>query len=215
MEIDIILKMVLAAVLGGIIGLEQEISQRNSGLQGPILIAVGTTLFTALSFKIPQLVQTADPMIMASPIVIAAGLIGAAIVMRSRFTGHGVISAAITWITIATGILVGCGYYLLSFLVTLFAVLIMAASKRIAMVMEAQNKLYAYLISTEDQASILIEIKKVVTELAVKSVSAHLKKTTKGYQIEVTFNTSKNKNREFVEKVMQLPGVKEITSEYL
>ena len=58
MELDIILKILLAAMLGGIIGLERELSHKEAGLRTNILIAIGSALITILSFKIAAMSKT-------------------------------------------------------------------------------------------------------------------------------------------------------------
>ncbi|MCP4150502.1 MAG: MgtC/SapB family protein [bacterium] len=215
MEIEIILKVILTAVLGGIIGLEQHVTRKEAGLRANILIAIGSTLYTILSLKLAEISKTADPALMASQIVIGVGLLGAGVIVRSRFSSHGLINASVVWIVAAVGIAVGSGLYLISFMVTIFVVLILTSLKFISLKLDIQSKLFSYVISTDDRASVLIDIKKIITESGIKYVNANLKKVDNGFEVEIALNTSKNKNHEFVEEVMQLPGVKEIASEYL
>ncbi len=215
MEIEIILKVILTAVLGGIIGLEQHVTRKEAGLRANILIAIGSTLYTILSLKLAEISKTADPALMASQIVIGVGLLGAGVIVRSRFSSHGLINASVVWIVAAVGIAVGSGLYLISFMVTIFVVLILASLKFISLKLDIQSKLFSYVISTDDRASVLMDIKKIITESGIKYINANLKKVDNGFEVEIALNTSKNKNREFVEEVMQLPGVKEIASEYL
>ncbi len=215
MEIEIFLKILLSAVLGGIIGLEREISQKGAGLRTNILIAVGSTLFTILSFKLAELSKGADPTRLAVQIVIGTGLLGAGAIIRARFITQGLTTAASIWITAAIGISVGIGYYLLSFIVTIFVVLIFLALNYISSFLESQDQLHAYVISTEERASVLIDVKKIIRELGLKYMDARMKKVEGGYEIEIALNTSKTKNQGFVERVMQLSGVKEIASEHL
>ncbi len=215
MEIEIFLKILLSAVLGGIIGLEREISQKGVGLHTNILIAVGSTLFTILSFKLAELSKGADPTRLAVQIVIGIGLLGAGAIIRSRSITQGLTAAASIWITAAIGISVGIGYYLLSFIVTIFVVMIFVALNYISSFLESQDQLNVYVISTEERASVLIEVKNIIRELGLKYMDARMRKVEGGYELEIALNTSKTKNQGFVEKVMQLSGVKEIVSEHL
>lgn len=215
MEIEIILKILLSAVLGGIIGLERELVQKEPGLRTNILIAVATTLITVISFKAAESANTGNPLQLATHIVTGIGLLGAGVIIRERSTPRGLSAAAAIWITAALGIAVGSGYYLTSFLVTIFVVLVFTGLKYISLVLENQSQFYSYIISTEDSAAVLIEVKKIIRELSLKYIDARLRKIDEGYEIEIAITTSKNKNQVFVERVMQLPGVKEITSEHL
>lgn len=215
MEIDILLKIFLAAVLGGVIGLERELSQKGAGLRSSILIAVGSTLLTVLSFKLGELSENADPTNLTAQIVIGIGLLGAGAIIRARFVTQGLTSAATIWLVAAIGIAVGSGYYLISLIVTVLILVLFIGLKHLSAFLENYAELYAYVISTEDRASVLIEVKKVIRELGLKYIDARLSKTTDGYEIEIALHTSSTKNEAFVEKIMQLHGVKEITSEHL
>ncbi|MCP4217978.1 MAG: MgtC/SapB family protein [bacterium] len=215
MEIEIVLKLILSAVLGGIVGLERHLSQKDAGLRTCILLSVAATLFSILSIKLAGMGKGADPAVLSSQVVTAAGLLGGAAIIKARFTVHGLTTAATIWMVAAIGITVGSGYYLVAFVVAVFVALLMTSLKYISMVLDTQNNIYTYILSTEDRAAVLIEVKKTVTELGIKYINANLGKTPSGYELEITLNTSINKNREFIEKAMQLPGVKEITSEHL
>ncbi|MCP5106571.1 MAG: MgtC/SapB family protein [bacterium] len=214
MEIEIILKVLLAAVLGGLIGLERQISQKDAGLRTCILIAIGTALFTVLSLNLVEPSKTADPSRLAAHIITGIGLLGAGVIIRARFSDRGLTTAATIWIVAGIGISVGSGYYLASLFVTIFVVLVLTALKYISAMLESQGQMHAYVIATEDRASVLIEVKKIIRELGLKYIDSRLRKVDEGYEIEISLVTSKTKNQGFVEKVMQLPGVKEIISEH-
>lgn len=215
MEIEIVLKILLSAVLGGIIGFERELSRKDTGLRTCILIAVGTTLVTILSLKMGDISKSADPTQLTGHIITAIGLLGAGAIVRARFAAHGLTTAAIIWVVAGAGISVGSGYYLTGLIVTAFVVLILTSLKYITNLLENQAQTFAYVIATEDRASVLIEIKKITRELDLKYIDSRLRKVDNGYEIEISLSTSKTKNEAFIEKVMQLPGVKEIISEHL
>ena len=214
MGIEIILKILLAAVLGGIIGLEREISHKESGLRVSVLMAVGTTLMTVLAFSLsPETPANASPML--AHIITALGIIGAGIVVKERFAVHGISAAASIWIVGAIGMTVGTGNYLIAFGITIFVVVLLMILKTVSAIIEKQGKIFAYLISTTDRASIILDIKAIVMDLDLKYINANMRKTREGYQIEIALHTSQTKNKEFVERIMQLSDVTEISSENL
>ncbi|MBU4268878.1 MAG: MgtC/SapB family protein [Acidobacteria bacterium] len=215
MEIDIILKILLAAMLGGIIGLERELSHKEAGLRTNILIAIGSALITILSFKIAALSKTADPARLTAQIVSGIGFLGAGAIIQARFAVHGLTTAATIWTVAAIGIAVGSGFYLVAFLVTIFVVLVLTVFKFLQAYLEKQKQNYIYLISTEEKASLLVDVRQVLTELNIRYSSARLNRKESGYEFEIIFNTSENKNRDFIEKIMLIKGVKEILSENL
>lgn len=213
MEFHIILKILLAAMLGGIIGLERELSHKEAGLRTNILIAIGSALITIISGRIAAQTQGADPARLTAQIVSGIGFLGAGAIIQARFAVHGLTTAATIWTVAAIGIAVGSGLYLPAFLVTLLVVMVLTVFKFLQAYIEKQKQNYVYLISTEDRASLLVEIRQVMTELHIRASSSRLKRRGGGYELEVIFNTSENKNREFIDKVMLLQGVNEVLSE--
>jgi putative Mg2+ transporter-C (MgtC) family protein len=215
MEVDIILKILLAAMLGGIIGLERELSHKEAGLRTNILIAIGSTLITVLSFKIAAMTQSADPARLAAQIVSGIGFLGAGAIIQARFAVHGLTTAATIWTVAAIGIAVGSGFYLLAFLVAILVVIVLTVFKVLLAYLEKHKQNYVYLITTEEEASLLVDLRQVLTELNIRYSSARLNRRDGSYEFELIFNTSENKNRDFLEKVMLLKGVKEVLSENL
>jgi putative Mg2+ transporter-C (MgtC) family protein len=215
MDLHIILKILLAAMLGGIIGLERELAHKEAGLRTNILIAIGSALITVLSFKIAAMTPGADPARLAAQIVSGIGFLGAGAIIQARFAVHGLTTAATIWTVAAIGIAVGCGFYLLAFIVTVFVVIVLTVFKLLLDYIEKQKRNYVYLITTEEKASLLADLRHALTELNIKYSSARLNRRKGSYEFEVIFSTSENKNREFLDKVMLLQGVKEVLSENL
>lgn len=215
MEIEIILKILLAAMLGGIIGLERELSHKEAGLRTNILIAVGSALITVLSFRIAGRGAGADPARLAAQIVSGIGFLGAGAIIQARFAVHGLTTAATIWTVAAIGIAVGSGFYLLAFLVALLVVFVLTVFKLLLDLIEKQKRNYVYLITTEERAALLVDLRRLLTELNIRYSSARLNRRNGSYEFEIVFTTSENKNRDFLEKVMLLAGVKEVLSENL
>lgn len=215
MEIESLLKILLAAVLGGMIGLEREISNKEAGLRTNILIAVGSCLVTILSFKFTEISQNADPSRLASQIITGVGFLGAGAIIQARHAVQGLTTAATIWTVGAIGIAVGIGLYLVAFLVTVFIIAILGSFKMISSYFEYDKKLFSYILVIEESAMILIEIKKIIVDAGIKHLSSKLIKADQGYKIEIILTATENKNKKFIEKVMELSGVKEIVSENL
>ena len=215
MEIAIILKIMLAAMLGGIVGLERELSHKEAGLRTNILIAIGSTLITILSFKIAALAPGADPARLTAQIVSGIGFLGAGAIIQARFAVHGLTTAATIWTVAAIGIAVGSGFYLLAFVVAILVVIVLTVFRLLLAILEKQKQNFVYLITTEEKASLLVDLRRVMTELNIRYSSARLNRRDGRYEFEIIFTTSENKNRDFLEKVMLLQGVEEVLSENL
>lgn len=115
LRLDLLLKLGLAVLLGGVIGLEREISGKPAGLRTNILICVGAALLTDVSITIvrgPTGAYIGDPSRLAAQIITGIGFIGAGTIMQASGTITGLTSAATIWVVCAIGITVGAGFYL-------------------------------------------------------------------------------------------------------
>lgn len=124
-------RLALAAVLGGAIGIEREIREREAGLRTHMLVAVGSALFTLVSaygFRSFLLaggsVIRADPTRIAAQIVTGIGFLGAGAIIRQGLSVRGLTTAATLWVVAAIGLAAGAGYYsaaLMTTVVVLFS----------------------------------------------------------------------------------------------
>jgi putative Mg2+ transporter-C (MgtC) family protein len=97
--------MVLAIVLGGMIGLEREIRGRAAGLRTHMLVCVGSTLFTLVSVNLSR----GDPGRIAAQVVSGIGFLGAGAIIREGMNIRGLTTAASIWTTAAIGLALGAG----------------------------------------------------------------------------------------------------------
>jgi len=114
-RLDLLLKLALAILLGGAIGLEREIAGKPAGLRTNILICVGSVLITDVSLSIglgANGQRFGDPARLAAQIVSGIGFIGAGTIMQARGTVTGLTSAATIWVVAAIGIAIGAGRYI-------------------------------------------------------------------------------------------------------
>src|SRR4051812_16320150 len=103
-----LLRLLLGAVLGGIIGMERQWSGKSAGFRTVMLVSLGSTLFTLMSYRIPGL-PTRDRI--ASTIVTGIGFIGAGLIFKSDQNIHGLTTAATVWAAAAVGMATGYGSY--------------------------------------------------------------------------------------------------------
>jgi putative Mg2+ transporter-C (MgtC) family protein len=113
-----LLRLALAAVLGGLIGVERELREREAGLRTHLLVAVGSALFTIVGaygfhdfLESGQSVVRADPTRIAAQIVTGIGFLGAGAIIRQGFSVRGLTTAATLWVVAAVGLAAGAGYY--------------------------------------------------------------------------------------------------------
>jgi putative Mg2+ transporter-C (MgtC) family protein len=107
---EALLRLALAGVLGGLIGLERELREREAGLRTHLLVAVGSALFTIVGAYGFSGIRT-DPTRIAAQIVTGIGFLGAGAIIRQGFSVRGLTTAATLWVVAAVGLAAGAGYY--------------------------------------------------------------------------------------------------------
>lgn len=115
LRLDLLGRLLLAATLGGLVGIEREWSGKPAGFRTNLLICVGAALLTELSVAAalgsdPNLV-TADPTRIAAQIVSGIGFLGAGTIIQSRGSVLGLTTAATLWVVAAVGMAVGLQKY--------------------------------------------------------------------------------------------------------
>lgn len=102
-----ILNILVALGLGGIIGLERQLTGRTIGIRTCVLVCMGACIFTSFPFCI----DGEDILRMAAPIVSGVGFLGSGIIFKEGANVRGINTAATIWCTAAIGILAGAGLY--------------------------------------------------------------------------------------------------------
>ena len=116
--VDVAVRLFAAAALGGAIGLEREVREREAGLRTHLLVAVGAALFTLVSAYAwtdwtfgRGSGLTFDPTRIAAQIVTGIGFLGAGAIIRQGLSVRGLTTAATLWLSAAIGMASGAGYW--------------------------------------------------------------------------------------------------------
>jgi putative Mg2+ transporter-C (MgtC) family protein len=128
----VLLRLTVAALLGGAVGFERELRERHAGLRTHLLVAVGSALFTLVSAfgfsdilaqSGPQVLVRLDPSRIAAQIVSGIGFLGAGAIIRQGLSVRGLTTAATLWLVAAIGMACGAGYYVAAIFATAGALL--------------------------------------------------------------------------------------------
>ena len=104
---DTFQRMLIAAALGALIGLERELAGKDPSLRTFMLISLGSCMFSMSSLYAAAGVTMADPGRISAQIVTGVGFLGAGAIFRSQRGISGLTTAALMWVTAAIGMLVG------------------------------------------------------------------------------------------------------------
>jgi putative Mg2+ transporter-C (MgtC) family protein len=116
-DAELIQRLLLAAVLGGLIGVEREWRNKEAGLRTNILIALGSAVFTLMSIELTD-ARTGDTSRVAAQIVTGIGFLGAGAIMRTNAGIQGLTTAATIWVNAAVGVAAGGGEFHLAVITT-------------------------------------------------------------------------------------------------
>ncbi|HEX3055115.1 MAG TPA: MgtC/SapB family protein [Gaiellaceae bacterium] len=133
----VLLRLVIAAGLGGAIGFERELRERQAGLRTHLVVCVGSALFTLVSAYGFEDFFTAtgtriDPTRIAAQIVSGIGFLGAGAIIRQGLSVRGLTTAATLWLVAAIGMASGAGYYSGALIATVGALLTLGPLRIVA-----------------------------------------------------------------------------------
>ncbi|HEX6000361.1 MAG TPA: MgtC/SapB family protein [Hyphomicrobiaceae bacterium] len=132
-EAAIALRLLLAAALGAVIGLEREYKARPAGLRTNMLTALAAAVFTVLTFELLHEVRDrpqpgpADPIRVIEAVTAGVAFLGAGAIIQARGQVRGLTTGAAMWLAGSVGVACGAGYYSIALMATLLALLILTA----------------------------------------------------------------------------------------
>ena len=200
--VEIVLKVGLSALLGGLVGAERERTGKWAGLRTHMLIAVGAALLTDVSVAVGnQYGPNAgwDPGRIAAQIVSGLGFIGAGTIIQSRGTVHGLTTAAGLWVAGAIGLAVGAGFWSEAAVTTVALLLILAALRPVASWLARGNR--QTVVLRLDDESRLSEVMEVLEGSGVDLDAVDLSRRTepKGPRsVRIRFRGSDEERRELL-----------------
>ncbi|MBI5220878.1 MAG: MgtC/SapB family protein [Candidatus Liptonbacteria bacterium] len=119
---QMLVRLVVSLILGGLMGLEREVLGKQAGVRTSMLVSAGAAIFTMIALELPFLVSSGGgnlPDVLAhnsgslnviANIVVGIGFLGAGIIIKTGEKVHGLTTAALVWTVAGIGILVGLGY---------------------------------------------------------------------------------------------------------
>lgn len=140
---EIAIRLLLALIIGGTIGLEREKIRQFAGFRTHILIAIGSCIVSITSIQLfsdYNLYTNADPARMPAQVLSGIGFLGAGAILKNKGGVKGLTTAAGMWATACIGIAVGYGYYELSILGGLFVMIALFVLRIINTFLFSQEK---------------------------------------------------------------------------
>ncbi|WP_343691165.1 MgtC/SapB family protein [Chitinophaga sp.] len=142
MNEEIFLRFLLAAVWGGLVGIEREYRSKSAGFRTMIMISIGSCFFTLISSTLGG----ANPDRIAANIVTGIGFLGAGVIFRGENRVNGITTAATIWTVSAVGMGIGGGYYFAAGCASVFILVILVLLPYIERQIDLHHKSVEYTI---------------------------------------------------------------------
>jgi len=205
---DIILKLVLAILVGGLLGAEREYRSKSAGFRTLTLICLGATIFTIFSQILGGI---GNPDRIAANIVTGIGFVGAGVIFKGDNTSkvNGITTAAMIWVTAALGMAIGAGYWLAALIATGMIFIVLFAFTLLEDRIDRANQLRKYRIVCPFEIEVLGRF-----ETQFKTHHLRFRRTRQGKTAEnmvtgewLVQGTEQN-HRHLIHELMQDPTVK-------
>jgi len=207
---DMLLRIGLSLVLGGIIGFERERDSQPAGLRTHMILVVGACLAMMLSINIASSADT-DPTRLAAQVVSGIGFLGAGAILRSGFNVKGLTTATTLWTMAIVGLVVGAGYFAIAAITTVVIMIVLSVLDVIEKRFVRINVIRNITVEVHDHKGVIREVRKTIAHVADQvitfSVQKSLKSKTLRLEIVARFNRS-DKLETLVEQISEIEGVK-------
>jgi len=219
-ETQFIIRILVAAALGAVVGLERERLNQPAGLRTHIILVIGATMAMVLSANLGYLFARpgtpADPARLAAQVISGIGFLGAGAILRYGFTVKGLTTATSLWTMAIVGLTVGAGYYLVAVIATalilVVLVLLNVIEKRfvrtsISRFISIEAGYHRGLVK-----SIRKNVQKFSDEILNFTIQKHVK--DKRLRIQVVAKISQDQNlEELIEEISDIEGVRSMKVE--
>ncbi len=167
--INIIIKLLLSVVLGGLIGLERESLNRPAGFRTHILVCVGSTLTMLVSLSIFERYPfNADPGRVAAQVVSGIGFLGAGTIIKEGPTVRGLTTAASLWTVASIGLAIGSNYYFGAIIATLLVLGTLLSLSKLEEILAKRRHEYIVYIDMKDRPG---QLGKIGSKIGERNVS--------------------------------------------
>jgi putative Mg2+ transporter-C (MgtC) family protein len=198
-------RLVLAAVLGGIIGLERELKHRPAGLRTNMFICFGAAMFTVLSI---ELAQGNEATRIASQIIPGIGFIGAGSILRDKGGVTGLTTAATIFVVASIGMACGGGLYLLAVFATLLILLALQALGWTERRFNLKPLIMNYSVVSDKPAQAIVgEINQALEDQDKELSSLRLSKVDEKERVVFSVGATRSEHRELLERLRQCPDL--------
>lgn len=212
---EILLRIGLSMLLGGVIGFERERDNQPAGLRTHIILVLGSCLAMILSIEIAHRANT-DPARLAAQVISGIGFLGAGAILRYGFNVKGLTTATTLWTMAIVGLVLGAGYTWVAVITTALMLIVLSLLNVIEKRFVRINIVRNMVINLHDGKGVIREVRKTVQRLADKVLAFSVQKSVKNNQIRLDVTARFNRGEKLenlVEEISEIEGVRSLKIE--
>ncbi len=207
-----IMRLAMALLVGGVVGLEREFKGKPAGIRTNILICVGSCLFMIISIEVARTAgRVADPGRIAAQVVTGVGFLCAGTIMRSRFTVSGLTTAATIWVLSALGLAIGAGYIILGVAGAAIITLTLIAVRFFEAGIHYFHANHIVQLVLETREEIVPTVLREFSKMKVATEVHDIKLAGETWQVIIEYNTSKKTHITLLKELSNIGGVSSVT----
>jgi len=214
---EVILRLVVGAVLGALIGLERERQGQPAGLRTHIILVIGATLAMTLSINLAMqfqpLAPNGDPARLAAQVIVGIGFLGAGAIMRYGISVKGLTTATSMWTMAIVGLAVGAGHYWVGVGVTIMILAVLNILNIFEKRFIQSYSVHILQISANDRSKLLDDLQTVVASVTKSFDTPNIEKNLRSKRIKIEYSVKLNRNisvEEVIAKLSEINGVRDI-----
>lgn len=216
--LELVLRLLLAGILGGVIGYERQHTNRPAGFRTHILVCIGSALVMVTSeyiFEKYRGISNIDPARLGAQVISGIGFLGAGTIIRDGINIRGLTTAASLWAVSCVGIAAGIGFYEGAIVATLLIFLTLIVLKRAEIRFVRKKSLKAFLIEAENLPGQMGNVTGVFEGLGLEVKNVELvNKTEEGLVLRLVARIPDSRTkRQALDGLQQIEGVKKVAEE--
>jgi len=215
-EIQVIIRIIMAGILGGLIGLERESLNKSAGFRTHILVCVGSALIMLVSQDLYQLYQGAtniDPGRIAAQVVSGIGFLGAGTIMREGATVKGLTTAASLWVVAGVGLALGAGFYFPALVTTGVVFLTLIYLGKVEKLIAGLAHVVVFMVTAENRPGQLGRVGSYLGERGILILNLQMKQLSDDKKVLFEIDTKlppKTDLNEIMYELGDIPGVYQV-----
>lgn len=219
-EKEIIYRLLLAALLGAVVGLERELNDQPAGLRTHMILVIGAALAMVLSVNLGYIFARpgtpADPARLAAQVISGIGFLGAGAILRFGYNVKGLTTATSLWTMAIVGMAVGAGYYLIGIITTaiILIVLVLLHMLKSKLVHSGVTKFLT--IEASYSKGIIRKIRSTINNISETVTSLTIQRSIKNKRIRVQVIAQyslENQFEDLLDTLSDIEGVRNLKLE--